>query len=59
MASYNAWNGTTMEVNPILRSIVIDQVGCDVVSSDGGAVKLLVNPRTSFFQIRKLPWWLA
>ena len=48
MASYNAWNGTTMEVNPILRSIVIDKWGVDVVSSDGGAVKLLVNPRHLF-----------
>ncbi|MGA7709570.1 MAG: glycoside hydrolase family 3 C-terminal domain-containing protein [Acidobacteriaceae bacterium] len=48
MASYNAWNGTTMEVNPILRSIVIDKWGVDVVSSDGGAVKLLVSPRHLF-----------
>jgi beta-glucosidase len=45
MASYNAWNGTTMAVNPILRSIVMDKWGVDVISSDGGAVKLLVNPR--------------
>ena len=48
MASYNAWNGTTMAVNPILRSIVIDKWGVDVISSDGGAVKLLVNPRHLF-----------
>ncbi|MGA8289165.1 MAG: glycoside hydrolase family 3 C-terminal domain-containing protein, partial [Acidobacteriaceae bacterium] len=48
MASYNAWNGTTMEVNPILHSIVIDKWGVDVVSSDGGAVKLLVSPRHLF-----------
>ena len=48
MASYNAWNGTTMAVNPILRSIVIDKWGVDVVSSDGGAVKLLVSPRHLF-----------
>lgn len=45
MASYNAWNGVTMAVNPILRSIVIDKWGVDVISSDGGAVKLLVDPR--------------
>jgi beta-glucosidase len=45
MASYNAWNGTAMAVNPILRSIVIDKWGVDVISSDGGAVKLLVDPR--------------
>ena len=41
MASYNAWNGTPMAVNPILKSIVEDQWGADVLSSDGGAVKLL------------------
>lgn len=45
MASYNAWNGTTMTVNPILKSIVREKWGVDVISSDGGAVKLLVNPR--------------
>ncbi|HEY6445989.1 MAG TPA: glycoside hydrolase family 3 C-terminal domain-containing protein [Acidobacteriaceae bacterium] len=48
MASYNAWNGTAMAVNPILRSIVIDKWGVDVISSDGGAVKLLVDPRHLF-----------
>lgn len=48
MASYNAWNGTPMAINPILRSIVIDKWGVDVVSSDGGAVTLLVNPRHRF-----------
>jgi beta-glucosidase len=45
MASYNAWNGTTMAVNPILRSMVREKWGVDVISSDGGAVKLLVDPR--------------
>ncbi len=45
MASYNAWNGTPMAVNPVLRSIVIDNWGADVVSTDGGAVTLLVDPR--------------
>ena len=48
MASYNAWNGTPMAVNPILRSIVKDKWGVDVISSDGGAVKLLVDPRHLF-----------
>jgi beta-glucosidase len=48
MASYNAWNGTAMAVNPILRSIVREQWGVDVISSDGGAVKLLVDPRHLF-----------
>ena len=43
MASYNAWNGTPMGINPILNSIVIGQWGADVVSSDGGAVTNLVK----------------
>jgi beta-glucosidase len=48
MASYNAWNGTTMAVNPILRSIVRDQWSVEVISSDGGAVHELVDPRHLF-----------
>jgi beta-glucosidase len=48
MASYNAWNGTTMAVNPTLRSIVMDKWGVDIISSDGGAVTLLVSPRHLF-----------
>jgi beta-glucosidase len=48
MASYNAWNGSAMAVNPILKSIVREQWGVDVISSDGGAVKLLVVPRHLF-----------
>jgi len=48
MASYNAWNGTTMAVNPILKSIVREKWGVDVISSDGGAVHLLVDPRHLF-----------
>jgi beta-glucosidase len=45
MASYNAWNGTTMVVNPILKSIARDKWGVDILSSDGQAVHLLVDPR--------------
>ena len=48
MASYNAWNGTAMAVNPILQSIVREKWGVDIISSDGGAVKLLVDPRHLF-----------
>ena len=48
MASYNAWNGTPMAVNPILKSIVRDKWGVDVISSDGGAVKLLVTSHKRF-----------
>ncbi|MFT4112154.1 glycoside hydrolase family 3 C-terminal domain-containing protein [Silvibacterium sp.] len=48
MASYNAWNSTPMAVNPILKSIVEDQWGVDVLSSDGGAVKLLWTDHKRF-----------
>ena len=48
MASYNAWNGVPMAVNPILKSIVEDQWGVDVLSSDGGAVKLLVSAHKKY-----------
>ena len=43
MASYNAWNGTPMAINPVLRKVVIGTWGADVVSSDGGAVSNLVK----------------
>ncbi len=45
MASYNGWNGTTMAVNPILRSIVRDQWHVNVLSTDGGAVGLMITAR--------------
>ena len=48
MASYNGWNGTPMAINPILKIIVREKWGVDVISSDGGAVKLLVDPRHLF-----------
>jgi beta-glucosidase len=48
MASYNSWNGTPMAVNPILKSIVIDQWHVDVISSDGGAVKQLWSAHHAF-----------
>jgi beta-glucosidase len=48
MASYNAWNGTPMAVNPVLKSIVRDQWGVDVLSADGGAVKELVQSHKKF-----------
>jgi beta-glucosidase len=43
MASYNAWNGVPMAVNPVLRSVVIDRWHVGIVSSDGGAIKTLVK----------------
>ena len=48
MASYNAWNGTPMTVNPVLRSVVLKQWNGEILSSDGGAVAFLVNPRHTF-----------
>jgi beta-glucosidase len=48
MASYNAWNGTPMAIHPILKSLVQKQWGADVLSSDGGAVKLLVTSHKRF-----------
>jgi beta-glucosidase len=48
MAAYNAWNGTPMAINPILKSLVQKQWGVDVLSSDGGAVKLLVTSHKRF-----------
>lgn len=48
MASYNAWNGTPMGIHPILNTLVIDQWGADVVSSDGGAVTNLVKLYKAF-----------
>jgi beta-glucosidase len=48
MASYNAVNGTPMAINPMLKSIVQQQWGVDVISSDGGAVKQLVVAHKRF-----------
>lgn len=41
MASYNAWNGNPMAVNPILQTILEKQWGVEILSGDGGAIKLL------------------
>jgi beta-glucosidase len=43
MASYNAWNGVPMAVNPVLRSVLVDQWHVGILSSDGGAIKTLVK----------------
>jgi len=48
MASYNAWNGTHMAVNPVLKDIVVKQWGVDILSSDGGAVKALVKDSKTY-----------
>ena len=46
MASYNAWNGTPMGVNPVLAEYCPRKWGVDMISSDGGAVKLVAVERT-------------
>lgn len=43
MASYNAYDGKPMDINPILRSLVIDKWGGKLISTDGGAVHLMVQ----------------
>jgi beta-glucosidase len=48
MASYNAWNGTPMVIHPVLRNVLIDKWGVEVISSDGGAVKNLVIAHKKF-----------
>jgi beta-glucosidase len=48
MASYNAWNGVPMAVNPVLRRVVINQWHVGVVSSDGGAIRALVKDHKAF-----------
>jgi beta-glucosidase len=45
MASYNAWNGTPMTVNPVLRSVLREKWGVEVISTDAGAARFLSVPR--------------
>ncbi len=49
MASYNAWNGTPMEVNPVLKAVVMKQWGFDgILCTDGGALTNLVKKHHAF-----------
>ena len=49
MASYNAWNGTTMMVNPVLKSVMINEWGNDgLICTDGGALGLLITAHKRF-----------
>ena len=44
MASYNAYNGIPMTVNPVLKNITFEKWGQDgIICTDGGAFQLLVN----------------
>jgi beta-glucosidase len=49
MASYNAWNGTPMTVNPVLKDVMIHEWGNDgLICTDGGALTLLVTGHHAF-----------
>ena len=49
MASYNAWNGTTMMVNPVLKSVMINEWGNNgIICTDGGALGLLITAQHAF-----------
>jgi beta-glucosidase len=49
MASYNAWNGTPMTVNPVLKDVMIRAWGNDgLICTDGGALTLLVTGHHAF-----------
>jgi len=49
MASYNAWNGTTMMVNPVLKDVMIKEWGNDgVICTDGGALGLLITAHHAY-----------
>jgi beta-glucosidase len=49
MASYNAWNGVPMTVNPILKDMVAGEWGVNgIVSTDAGAVRNMVTKHRYF-----------
>lgn len=49
MASYNAWNGTPMTVNPVLKNVMIKEWGNDgLICTDGGALTLLTTAHKAF-----------
>lgn len=49
MASYNAWNGTPMTVNPVLKNVMIKEWGNNgLICTDGGALGLLITSHKAF-----------
>ncbi|MBQ9677307.1 MAG: glycoside hydrolase family 3 C-terminal domain-containing protein [Prevotella sp.] len=49
MASYNAWNGTPMCINPVLDQIARQEWGNNgIICTDGGGLRLLVNAHKAF-----------
>ncbi len=54
MASYNAWNGVPMTVNPILKEMVAGEWGVHgIVSTDAGAVHNMVTKHRYFPNIQQ------
>ncbi len=49
MAAYNAWNGTPMTINPVLKNVMIKEWGNDgLICTDGGALGLLISSHKAF-----------
>ncbi len=49
MASYNAWNGTPMMINPVLKDVMIKEWGNNgLICTDGGALGLLITSHKTF-----------
>jgi beta-glucosidase len=49
MASYNAWNGTPMMINPVLKDVMVKEWGNDgLICTDGGALGLLITSHKTF-----------
>ncbi|MBQ8714941.1 MAG: glycoside hydrolase family 3 C-terminal domain-containing protein [Prevotella sp.] len=49
MASYNAWNGTPMCVNPVLDEVARKEWGNNgIICTDGGGLRLLVNAHHAY-----------
>ena len=48
MASYNAWNGTTMMVNPVLEKIRKEWNMKGIICTDGGALGLLITAHKAY-----------
>jgi beta-glucosidase len=49
MASYNAWNGTPMTINPVIEEVTRKEWGNKgIVCTDGGALNLLVNAHKAY-----------
>ena len=49
MASYNAWNGTPMMINPVLKDVMIKEWGNNgLICTDGGALGLLITAHKTF-----------